>query len=340
MTTDSTPTEQGAASAPDLPPQREGATRKRPVGWIILAVLAIAAVGLGVWALLLNDDLNDTEEQPRSPDRCGESASAEAESRIADARPASRRRSPTSPASWSSATRTWPRRRKPPPKPSRAWQMPRQQRPRRKAKSSRRAPSATWRAPRRNGDAEAAQAELCADASLAATRSWPRATTRPTATRRLHQAQRRPRAPARELNGLVHSRRGFRVALDQVPQVEGPLSAMFHGGLRVSSPRTAKEVVLGMGGSIAGTVYGTIVVMAVIAAGSRGEDTNPWQLMTLVTATVLVLWVAHVYAHALSDSLVAGRRAGWSCAGLRGAKASIPSPPLRPSARWRSGPSR
>lgn len=99
----------------------------------------------------------------------------------------------------------------------------------------------------------------------------------------------------------------------------------------MSSPRTAKEVVLGMGGSIAGTVYGTIVVMAVIAAGSRGEDTNPWQLAALVTATVLVLWVAHVYAHALSESLVAGRRAGWAeLRGLARREASIPLAAVAP----------
>jgi hypothetical protein len=68
----------------------------------------------------------------------------------------------------------------------------------------------------------------------------------------------------------------------------------------VSGVRIAKEV-----------VYGTIVVMAVVAAGSRGDETNPWRLATLVAATVLVLWVAHVYAHALSESLAAGRRPGW-----------------------------
>ena len=87
MTTDSTPTEQGAAGTPDLPPQQEGAKRKRPVAWMILAGLGIAAaIGLGVWALLLNDDLNDTEEQLEAQTVAAESASAEAESRIAEAR--------------------------------------------------------------------------------------------------------------------------------------------------------------------------------------------------------------------------------------------------------------
>jgi hypothetical protein len=77
------------------------------------------------------------------------------------------------------------------------------------------------------------------------------------------------------------------------------------------SARTAKHVVLGIGEGIAGTVYGTIVVMAVVAAGSRGDDTDPWRLAVLVAATVLVLWVAHVYAHALAESVAEKRRLGW-----------------------------
>jgi hypothetical protein len=80
---------------------------------------------------------------------------------------------------------------------------------------------------------------------------------------------------------------------------------------RVRSARTAKQVILGTGGGIAGIVYGTIVVMAVIAAGSRGGKTDPWRLAVLVVATALVLWVAHVYAHALSESVAAGRQLAW-----------------------------
>jgi hypothetical protein len=80
---------------------------------------------------------------------------------------------------------------------------------------------------------------------------------------------------------------------------------------RVRGPGTAKQVVFGIGGGIAGTVYGTIVVMAVIAAGSRGADSDPSRILVFVAATVLVLWAAHVYAHALSDSLAAERRLAW-----------------------------
>ncbi len=51
-------------------------------------------------------------------------------------------------------------------------------------------------------------------------------------------------------------------------------------------------------GEIAGTVYGTIVVMGALVAGSKGEA-DPARLGAIVTGTVVVLWLAHVYSHAL-----------------------------------------
>jgi hypothetical protein len=69
----------------------------------------------------------------------------------------------------------------------------------------------------------------------------------------------------------------------------------------------AKHLLFGSAGGIAGTVYGTIVVMATVAAGSRGEDTNAWRLAVVVSVTVLVLWVAHVYSHTLADIIEEGR---------------------------------
>lgn len=61
------------------------------------------------------------------------------------------------------------------------------------------------------------------------------------------------------------------------------------------------------GRHISGWVYGTIVVMATVAAGSAGQA-HPWRLATIVVATVLVLWVAHVYSSAIGESIYAGRR--------------------------------
>lgn len=98
----------------------------------------------------------------------------------------------------------------------------------------------------------------------------------------------------------------------------------------MSSARTAKRVFFGSG-SIAGTIYGTIVVMAVIAAGSRGDDTDPWKLAGFVAGTVLALWVAHFYSHALSDRLETERRLGPVVLGrLAGREASVPLAAVAP----------
>jgi hypothetical protein len=74
--------------------------------------------------------------------------------------------------------------------------------------------------------------------------------------------------------------------------------------------RSFSEIVFGSRGSIAGTVYGTIVVMGAIAAGA-GSDPRPGRLAGIVAGTVLVLWIAHVYAHALGETIQLGRRLDW-----------------------------
>jgi hypothetical protein len=63
---------------------------------------------------------------------------------------------------------------------------------------------------------------------------------------------------------------------------------------------------------IAGTVYGTIVVMATITAGSKGDDVDMWRLAVVVGVTVLVFWVAHVYSDTLAESLERGRQLDWA----------------------------
>jgi hypothetical protein len=68
------------------------------------------------------------------------------------------------------------------------------------------------------------------------------------------------------------------------------------------------RLVFGSAGGIAGTVYGTIIVMATVTAGSNGEQTDVLRLSVVVLVTVLVLWTAHVYAHALAESLELRRR--------------------------------
>jgi hypothetical protein len=68
-----------------------------------------------------------------------------------------------------------------------------------------------------------------------------------------------------------------------------------------------RRIVLGTPASIAGTVYGTIVVMGAVTAGSQ-DAREPGRLAAVVVATVVVLWVAHVYAHGLGEAIGRGRR--------------------------------
>jgi hypothetical protein len=68
----------------------------------------------------------------------------------------------------------------------------------------------------------------------------------------------------------------------------------------VSAQRTGER--------IAGLVYGTIVVMGVIAASSEGLQSDTAHIAVLVVATTVVFWLAHVYAHALELSVRRGER--------------------------------
>lgn len=69
-----------------------------------------------------------------------------------------------------------------------------------------------------------------------------------------------------------------------------------------------RSLVLGTRATISGTVYGTIVVLAALAAGGNAFQLHPWRLDVIVAVTVVVLWLAHVYAHGLGESLGLGRR--------------------------------
>jgi hypothetical protein len=69
-----------------------------------------------------------------------------------------------------------------------------------------------------------------------------------------------------------------------------------------------KSVILGDRETIAGTVYGTIVVMSVLAAGAKSYEHHLWRLVVLAGGSAVVLWLAHVYSHGLGESLNLGRR--------------------------------
>ena len=69
-----------------------------------------------------------------------------------------------------------------------------------------------------------------------------------------------------------------------------------------------KRWILGDQQTIAGTVYGTIIVMSIIAAGAHAYEDHLWRLIVLAGGSAAVLWLAHVYSHALGESLSLGRR--------------------------------
>ena len=60
----------------------------------------------------------------------------------------------------------------------------------------------------------------------------------------------------------------------------------------------------------AGAIYGTIAAMAVIA-GSAASSSHD-KTLSLTVATLLVFWLAHVYAQALSHHLRGTRRLDWA----------------------------
>jgi hypothetical protein len=76
----------------------------------------------------------------------------------------------------------------------------------------------------------------------------------------------------------------------------------------VTRGETMSRLVFGSRRTIAGTVYGTIVVLAALAAGGKAFQNDLWHLIAIVDVTVLVLWIAHVYSHGLGESLQVGRR--------------------------------
>jgi hypothetical protein len=80
-------------------------------------------------------------------------------------------------------------------------------------------------------------------------------------------------------------------------------------------PNTLRRVgmlLVGQGEAISGTVYGTIIVLATITAGAAAFRDDLWRLCVIIVATVLVVWIAHVYSHGLGQSLHMQRRLTWS----------------------------
>ena len=71
-----------------------------------------------------------------------------------------------------------------------------------------------------------------------------------------------------------------------------------------------RTLLIGSRDSIAGTVYGTIIVLSIVTAGAPAFEHGHWRLIGVLAVTVLVFWIAHVYAHIIGESLAEGHRLG------------------------------
>jgi hypothetical protein len=76
----------------------------------------------------------------------------------------------------------------------------------------------------------------------------------------------------------------------------------------IAALKRLKHFMVGDRRTIAGTVYGTIIVMSVLAAGAKPYKHSLWRLGVLAGTSAVVLWLAHVYSHGLGESLNIGRR--------------------------------
>jgi hypothetical protein len=68
-------------------------------------------------------------------------------------------------------------------------------------------------------------------------------------------------------------------------------------------PARRTPILRRVGERLAGFIYGTIVVLAVLVAGARAFPGDPGHIAAMIVVTSVVLWVAHVYAHGLAHSV-------------------------------------
>jgi len=72
--------------------------------------------------------------------------------------------------------------------------------------------------------------------------------------------------------------------------------------------RRIRDMLFGSGETIAGAIYGTIVVLATIVAGGANEGVGNWQLAVAVVVTTIVLGLAHLYAEIVAGGIERRRR--------------------------------
>jgi hypothetical protein len=71
----------------------------------------------------------------------------------------------------------------------------------------------------------------------------------------------------------------------------------------IRGSRLARLYGRALGERIGGFLYGTIVALAVIVAGARAYPDGSGHIAVLVAVTTGTFWLAHVYAHALAQSV-------------------------------------
>jgi hypothetical protein len=86
-------------------------------------------------------------------------------------------------------------------------------------------------------------------------------------------------------------------------------TAWFDAPVNQDLPARAARVRRGRAAErLGGFIYGTILVLAVISAGARAYPHEAGEIAVLVAATSLVFWLAHVYAHAVAESIAHDQR--------------------------------
>jgi hypothetical protein len=94
-----------------------------------------------------------------------------------------------------------------------------------------------------------------------------------------------------------------------------------------------RTLVVGDRNTIAGTVYGTIIVLSLVTAGAPAFEHGRWHLLIVIGVTVLVFWIAHIYAHIIGESVHEGHRLDrGQIAGIAYRELSIPLAAVLPMA--------
>jgi hypothetical protein len=69
-----------------------------------------------------------------------------------------------------------------------------------------------------------------------------------------------------------------------------------------------RQMLFGSGESIAGAIYGTIVVMATIVGAGSAADPDAWRVAIAVVVSTSVLALAHLYSEGIAGSIHLRRR--------------------------------